>query len=482
MKKPLQTHDLLLRIMRISLTQWLLATLCMSLAYATEAPGQNLLQRSISIRMEDQSLKSILSEIEREADIKFIYSPRVIRAERRTSVRFQHQPLGDVLEIVLGPFGINYRVAGKNIVLSQQAETTPTPTDKPSSFLGLPDRNLTGRVTDESGAALPGVSIILKGTQRGTTSDVDGKYTLSLPTNGPATLIFSFVGYVSQEITVESQSTLDILLLADTKALEEVVVVGYGTLQKRDLTGAVSMVQGEAITNRKTTQISQALQGSMPGVMVTRSSNAPGATAQIRVRGITTITDAGANPLIIMDGVPIDDINSINPNDVESISVLKDAASASIYGSRAAAGVILVTTKRAKNGQLNLDYTAEYGFEKPTRLPDYVDATRFMQLSNELRWNDNNNNANEYPTFAKDIIDNYGQLHAENPDLHPNTDWRSLILRNTAPPKQPYFGDFGRGQSHQFPRVAGLRQNRSALCQPRLPARHGPDQQRHHHQ
>src|SRR5690606_24173883 len=131
-----------------------------------------------------------------------------------------------------------------------------------------------------------------------------------------------------------------------------------------------------------TTQISQALQGTMPGVMVTRNNNAPGATANIRVRGITTITDAGSNPLIILDGVPIDDINSINPNDVESISVLKDAASASIYGSRAAAGVILVTTKRAKNGQVGLDYTVEYGFEKPTQMPDFVSAKDYMRLVN----------------------------------------------------------------------------------------------------
>ncbi len=155
--------------------------------------------------------------------------------------------------------------------------------------------------------------------------------------------------------------------------------------------------------------------------------------------------------------MPIDDINSINPNDVDNISVLKDAASASIYGSRAAAGVILITSKRARNGQLNLDYTYEYGIEKATKLPDYVDAVRYMQLTNELRWNDNGNNANEYPTYAKNIVDNYHDLHAQNPDEYPNTDWR-----RTYPPQQratakPYHEPFRRRQKYPFARFARVR-------------------------
>ncbi len=418
--------------MKISLTQLCFAVIFGGISLARDASAQELLNQKISLNAVNQNIKTVFSDIERKAQVRFTYRTRLISPDQKITLSAANEPLGEVLDKVLAPLQLRYRVIGKEIVLSQRTTSYVSPSPFSTVPVVVPDRRITGTITDENGSGLPGVSIVLKGTQRGTTTEVDGKYSINLP-DGPATLIFSFVGYISQEIAVGNQTQLDISLEADTKSLEEVVVVGYGTIQKKDLTGAVSMVQGEAITNRKTTQISQALQGSMPGVMVTRGSNAPGATAQIRVRGITTITDAGANPLIILDGVPIDDINSINPNDVESISVLKDAASASIYGSRAAAGVILVTTKRAKNGQLSLDYTTEYGLEKPTVLPDYVNAVRFMQLSNELRWNDNNNNANEYPTYSRDIVDNYSQLHTENPDLHPNTDWRSLILRNAAP-------------------------------------------------
>ncbi len=432
MKKTLQKQGKLFLLMKISLVQLCIAVIFAGLTHARDASAQELLNQKISLNAVNREVKSVLSDIEQKTKVRFTYRPRLIENEPNVTLSATNEPLGEVLEKLLRPLKLKYRVIGKEIVLSKLAVSYKESQPLLLIPVVVPDRLITGTITDENGQGLPGVSIVLKGTQRGTTSEVDGKYSINLP-DGPATLIFSFVGYVSQEIAVGNQSRIDIFLEADTKSLEEVVVVGYGTQQKKDLTGAVSVVQGEAITNRKTTQISQALQGSMPGVMVTRGSNAPGATAQIRVRGITTITDAGANPLIILDGVPIDDINSINPNDVESISVLKDAASASIYGSRAAAGVILVTTKRAKNGQLSLDYTAEYGLEKPTVLPDYVDVVRFMQLSNELRWNDNNNNANEYPTFTKDVVDNYAQLHAENPDLYPNTDWRSLILRNAAP-------------------------------------------------
>lgn len=213
--------------------------------------------------------------------------------------------------------------------------------------------------------------------------------------------------------------------------LGEVVVVGYGTQKKSDLTGAVATIGGRDLANRRTANVSQALQGQVSGVMVTRNNSAPGSSANIRIRGITTIGDS--NPLIIMDGVPVNSIDHINPNDIENISVLKDAASASIYGSRAAAGVILVTTKRAKKGELSLNYNFEYGTEVPTRIPEYVDVTRYMGMVNELRWNDNGNDGNEYPLYPQDMVDNYMDLNASNPDLYPNTDWVGLILKKSAP-------------------------------------------------
>lgn len=302
----------------------------------------------------------------------------------------------------------------------------------PNVTEAVDEKLITGKVTDSSGDALPGASILVKGTSIGVISDLEGEFQVTIPDGvSDPVLVFSFIGFENQEIEVGNQSTINVVLSENLSSLEEVVVVGYGTQKKSDLTGAVSTISGKDLSERKTSQVSQALQGTVPGVMVTRSNNAPGSSASIRIRGITTIGDS--NPLIIMDGVPISSIDNINSNDIESISVLKDAASASIYGARAAAGVIVVTTKRAKKGELSLNYNYEYGVEVPTTLPEYVDVQRYMQIANELRWNDNGNNANEYPQYSKDLIDNYYELNAQNPDQYPITDWVDLVLQKSAP-------------------------------------------------
>jgi len=298
-----------------------------------------------------------------------------------------------------------------------------------SSTMWAQQKTITGTISDASGP-LPGANVVVKGTTTGIVTTPDGKFSLDVPQNA-STLVVSFIGFLTQEVDIAGKVNVDVVLQADAIGIEEVVAIGYGTVKKSDLTGAVSSVQGEAIAERQTTMLSQALQGATAGVMVTRNNNAPGSTATIRIRGITTIGDS--NPLIIVDGVPVDNINDINPNDVQDMSVLKDAASASIYGSRAAAGVILITTKRAKSGDVSLTYNLEYGIEKPTALPEYVDTKRYMQMTNELRWNDNNNNTNEYPTYAKDVIDNYTALNAENPNKYPDTDWMGLMLNDYAP-------------------------------------------------
>jgi TonB-linked SusC/RagA family outer membrane protein len=290
--------------------------------------------------------------------------------------------------------------------------------------------SVSGTVQDENNEPLPGTSILLKGSTTGAVTDIDGKFNLTVSGANPV-LVVSFLGYLTQEIAVNNRSNINVQLVADLSELGEVVVVGYGTQKKSDLTGAISTLGGSDLAERRTPNISQALQGAVPGVMVTRNNNAPGSSATIRIRGITTIGDS--NPLIIMDGVPTNSLDNINPNDIESISVLKDAASASIYGSRAAAGVIVVTTKRAKKGELSLNYNFEYGTETPTRIPEYVDVTRYMQIVNELRWNDNGNDNNEFPLYPRETVENYHELHASNPDLYPITDWVDLILKKSAP-------------------------------------------------
>ncbi|MDR2495639.1 MAG: TonB-dependent receptor [Tannerellaceae bacterium] len=286
---------------------------------------------------------------------------------------------------------------------------------------------VSGKVTDAGGLEIIGASVMEIGTTNGAITNAAGEFSLNVQSG--RMLRISYVGYVTKELRAAAR--MDVVLEEDQQSLEEVVVIGYGTVKKKDLTGAVASMGGSDLASRKTTQVSTALQGAIPGVMVTRDNNAPGASATVRVRGITTI--GNTDPLIIVDGMQVGNINDVNPNDIETMSVLKDAASASIYGSQAAAGVILITTKRAPTDRFNLEYNFEYGLEIPTQRPAYAEAVRFMQMTNELRWNDAGNGANEYPTYAKDVIDNYYQLNKENPNKYPITNWQDLMFRSNAP-------------------------------------------------
>ncbi|MDR1631548.1 MAG: SusC/RagA family TonB-linked outer membrane protein, partial [Dysgonamonadaceae bacterium] len=298
-----------------------------------------------------------------------------------------------------------------------------------SSFAAFAQQKLTGTVVDTSGEPIIGASVIEKGTTRGGVTDVNGNFSFSVSEG--SILQISYLGYVTKEVSVGKQSHLEITLEEDTKILDEVVVIGYGTIKKADLTGAVANVGGERLANVQATSISQALQGSMPGVQITRSGSMPGAGATIRVRGITTIGDS--DPLILVDGIP-GSLTNLSVDDIESISVLKDAASASIYGARASAGVILVTTKRAKEGSLNIDYSGTLGFVKATAFPGVVDYKRYMEMINEIGWNDSGNvPGNENFVYSKDYIDSYAENNRLDPGHYPITDWKSYLIDNSAP-------------------------------------------------
>ena len=287
---------------------------------------------------------------------------------------------------------------------------------------------LRGQVKDNQGNPLAGVTVVEKGTTNGSYTDDRGNYVLQ-GVRPDATLVFSIVGMKPLEIPVTGKSNVNATLESATVGLNEVVAIGYGTVKKQDLTGAVSSVDGDVIAQRKTARVSQALQGSMPGMMVTRSGGAPDASATVRVRGVTTI--GNSDPLVIVDGVP-GTLDWVNPNDIESISVLKDAASASIYGARAAAGVILITTKRAKAGQMKLTYNYEYGVDKPTRVAKNADARTYMRVLNERNWNDGGNvQGNEFPIYPQSVIDNYDELSKQDPGKYPNTNWQDLIFRKS---------------------------------------------------
>ncbi len=283
---------------------------------------------------------------------------------------------------------------------------------------------ITGKITDsDTNFGLPGVNIIVNETSHGVISDFDGNYSITVP-NENSELVFSFLGYAQSIVKVGNRRNIDISLSYEATSLDEIVLIGYGSAKRSDLTGSISTLKGSAIGQRQTINAADALQGALPGVSVTRSDGRPGVNPQIRIRGITTI--GNSNPLVLIDGVP-GSLNNLNPNDIQDISVLKDGAAASIYGSRAAAGVILVTTKRGKSGQFTVDYTYETAMRKPTRIPKYVGAVDFMTFINERNWNDAGNMGSEFPTYDPELINNYPSLHNQNPELYPDTDYSTFF-------------------------------------------------------
>jgi TonB-linked SusC/RagA family outer membrane protein len=379
MKKNRPIDDLLFALMRITVIQCFFACVFAGFSWAHKSTAQSALNQKVTINIEGQDIKKVLKQLEKQTNVKFVFSSRLIQSERKVSLHANNQLLSGTLNELLRPLNLSYKASDDLIVIkpdhqteraveivSEQAAVTNT---------AVADRVLKGTVKDATGAALPGVSIVLKGTQTGTSSDASGKYALNIP-NGDATLIFSFVGFISQEILVAgAQSDLDITLKVDDKALEEVVVVGYGTQKKESLTGAISTVTSKDLERvHGGSTVSSGLAGKIPGVTFRMADGRPGGSANIQIRNM-------GNPLFVIDGIQQDagQFNNISPNDIESITVLKDA-SAAIYGVRAANGVVVVTTKRGKNGTKNtVNLDAYTGWQNWSRFPDVVnDSYQWM--------------------------------------------------------------------------------------------------------
>lgn len=276
-----------------------------------------------------------------------------------------------------------------------------------------PKRLLRGTVTDENKAGLPGVSVVLKGTTRGTTTNVEGTFELDIPETNP-TLVFSFVGYITQEIQVGNQTRLDVRMSVDNKSLDEVVVVGYGTKKREDVTGAIAQISGEALTSRPVTKLGQALQGLIPNLNVTNPSGNPDANPSFNIRGTTSLT--GGSALVLVDGIQMD-MNLLNPADVESITVLKDAASAAIYGARGAFGVILVTTKKGtKDRKPTISYSGSMQFNRPTYLPDLLSTEDYLESQNVAQRNVNG--SQKYSDDQLKWVKDYTSDPVNNPSYH----------------------------------------------------------------
>ena len=289
------------------------------------------------------------------------------------------------------------------------------------------DGPVSGIVRDAGGQPLPGVSVSLKGTGTGTITDVDGRFTIDVSGVPQPVLVFSYIGFKDQEVIIGDQNTFNISLQEDAKLMDEVVVVGYGTQKKANLTGAVSQVTSEVLDDRPITNVTSGLQGAMPGVTVTNAGGAPGNNAgNIRIRGLGTWGDA--QPLVVIDGIISSEanLNILNPNDIATVSVLKDAASSSIYGVRGANGVIVVTTKKGATGKPAISYNGYFGIQTPTALPEYLGSPEYMQLLNESQRNVGLN-----PTYSDEEIEI--ARNGSDPNYYANTDWMEEIYKDYAP-------------------------------------------------
>lgn len=376
-----------------------LLLVCVFCSFAGNTHSQNA---RVSITKSNANLEEILSEIESQTDYLFIYNNQV-DINKKLSIKVKNKPVSDVLDNLLKNMGVSYAMEGTHIVLTKKTEN-PIPVQQQT-------KNVNGTVVDVNGDPVIGANVVVKGTTNGTITDIDGRFTIDA--DAKSVLNVSYIGYLTKEIAVGNQQTVRIVLLEDTKTLDEVVVIGYGTQKKADLTGSVANVSAEKLNTQSNANIGQALQGKIAGVDIVSQGGSPGAGTRIMVRGIGTLNNAA--PLYIVDGMYMSGIDHINPNDIASIDVLKDASSAAIYGSRAANGVIIVTTKEGSNteGKPIVDLSINAGVALVSKKLDMLDAQGWSKVTSVAR-----------RAVGKPVLDMGTDLAGK-----PDNNWQDIMFR-----------------------------------------------------
>lgn len=379
----------------------------------------NGLGQSITLHEKQASVKKILTAIEKQSGLSLIMVNGQATLNHTTPINIDVDGVTTeaALDKCLQAQPLTYSIIQGTIVVKRKTNVV--------SEVQVPI-DIQGKVLDEKGLPLIGVNIRIKGTTVGAVTDVNGHYKINVP-DGQSVLVFSYVGYLTQEVVAGKNNTLNITLKESTNALNEVIVVGYGTQRKADLTGSVATITGTELNKRVATDPTQLLQGKLPGLAVVQGSGEAGNEGTtLRIRGTGTFSGAGNSPFVIIDGLP-GNLTALDPQNIESVTVLKDAASASIYGTRAANGVILVTTKKGKEGKTELSYDYNLGITSPTALPDNLiyNSVQYMTLWNQAATNSN------YPNkFSQAQIDLY--RNPSNPDLYPNYNWLDAVFRTVA--------------------------------------------------
>lgn len=382
------------RIMRISL---FLLAVCVSQLMAENVDAQ---KNEITISQNSMTIKQLVNEIEAQTDYLVVFRDQDVDVEKIVSFKNRSGKVSDYLEEIYRSTGIGYLFENNYITLVHK-----------TSAVDQEKKKVTGKIIDTNGEPIIGANIVEKGTTNGVISDIEGSFSLNVASN--ATLVVSYIGYQSSEVVVTSRNSYQITLSEDSEALDEVIVVGYGTVKKSDLTGSVSTVKAKELTAFTVSDPVQALQGRVPGVVITSNNGSPDASLTVRIRGVNSIRGDNS-PLYIIDGIP-QSSTTINNYDIESVEVLKDASATAIYGSRGANGVILVTTKKGKTGKTTVEYNFEYGIQSHINKLDVMNAQEWATLINEQLTNDT---GSAYFTDAEIAAMGVG------------TDWQSLVFRN----------------------------------------------------
>ena len=359
------------RIMRIGA---ILLLMGMMQVYAVSSYSQEAV---MSLDVKTGTVLDVIKQIEAKTEYKFFFSPKSVDVNRTVSLKLENKKVREILDQLFVKSNTTYQLVDRSIVLSQETKPLRSTQDV---------QTIKGKVTDQSGESLPGVSVVVKGTTIGTVTDIDGKYSISVPAKAQ-TIVFSFVGMTTQEVMLNGQTLFNIVLVQDAIGLDEVVAIGYGIQKKSDLTGAVASVSSDRLSTESNTNIGQALQGRMAGVEIVSAGGSPGSGNRIMIRGIGTLNNS--SPLYVIDGIYMDNMDFINPNDIESINVLKDASASAIYGSRAANGVVLITTKSGEDSQgiPTFNFSANVGVASPAKYMDMLDAKGAAEVINLARKN-----------------------------------------------------------------------------------------------
>lgn len=429
MKKVL-VNQLIYRFMRIGLLPLLLITGFTSIMYARPVHGQEVLNQRINLIADNKEMKTVLNEISRLAEIKFVYSSQRIPVRQKISVAARNQRLGELLECVLTPLNVLYFVSGNQIVLMKKGEAYNLAmflTDDPRKYLldeESPAKNITGKVTNESGEPLNGVSVLVRGTSKGTSTNEKGVFVISAEVG--ETLEFSMVGYKEYAVKIGDETNISIRLVAEQTNMNEVIIVGYGTQKRSSLTGAITSLNTKAINELPVASVEQALQGRVAGLTVTNNGE-PGSSPIVRIRGVSSINFA-SDPLYVIDGFPTGNLINFDSRDIESVEVLKDASAAAIYGSRATNGVVLITTKKGKRDRkLKVHLDSYVGTQRPWKMIDLLNTEQYLKYEFAL----NEAGGVGHPprlqpaNFNQPIYDGTTQTYAQT-----NTDWQDAYFKS----------------------------------------------------